>query len=114
MVHRHHGTLARYLSSPAALDVEKPSEEDSSRGAVAEQPRPDWTPQSRRTGAIAIKVGMTQLWNDVGEPVPVTVLQVCAGLYERMRLYENGCVRVCVYVCACVRVCVCVCAGVGE
>jgi large subunit ribosomal protein L3 len=71
------------------LDVEKPSEEDSSRGAVAEQPRPDWTPQSRRTGAIAIKVGMTQLWNDVGEPVPVTVLQVLENEVVNVRTKEK-------------------------
>jgi large subunit ribosomal protein L3 len=71
------------------LDVEKPSGEDSSRGAVAEQPRPDWTPQSRRTGAIAIKVGMTQLWNDVGEPVPVTVLQVLENEVVNVRTKEK-------------------------
>lgn len=35
-----------------------------------------WKETSRRTGVIAIKLGMTQLWNKEGYPVAVTVLQV--------------------------------------
>lgn len=38
-----------------------------------------WSPQSRRSGAIAVKLGMTQLWNEEGLPMAVTVLQVCRG-----------------------------------
>jgi len=37
----------------------------------------EWKNTSRRTGVIAIKLGMTQLWNKEGFPVAVTVLQVC-------------------------------------
>lgn len=36
----------------------------------------EWKETSRRTGVIAIKLGMTQLWNKEGYPVAVTVLQV--------------------------------------
>lgn len=35
-----------------------------------------WTRRSRRTGVLAKKLGMTQLWKKDGSPVAVTVLQV--------------------------------------
>ena len=65
----------RYLCSPAASEVAEPAK----NGGAARAP---WTPQSRRTGAIAIKLGMTQMWNAQGDPVPVTVLQVRRKRHE--------------------------------
>lgn len=35
-----------------------------------------WTKVSRRSGVIALKLGMTQLWKKDGMPMAVTVLQV--------------------------------------
>ena len=35
-----------------------------------------WNWWSRRTGLVAVKLGMTQMWNKEGFPVAVTVLQV--------------------------------------
>ena len=37
-----------------------------------------WNKWSQRTGLVAIKLGMTQLWGKQGFPIAVTVLQVCA------------------------------------
>jgi len=40
------------------------------------QTQSEWTPSSRRVGAIAIKLGMSQLWLTNGRHMPVTLLQV--------------------------------------
>ena len=42
----------------------------------------EWTPQSRRTGVIAVKLGMTQLWNKDGFPMAVTVLQARMAMLQ--------------------------------
>ena len=45
-------------------------------GPAAVVKRKFWRRNTRRTGVIAIKVGMTQLWDKSGQPIATTVLQV--------------------------------------
>lgn len=56
-------------SSPAA-------EASTSKAPDAEAAPKKWTPKSTRTGLIALKRGMTSMWNDQGVKFPVTILQV--------------------------------------
>ena len=73
-LHPYYGILARGLCSAAAVGE---VEDEKTRSDVDVTGQwPSWSPKSRRTGAITIKLGMTQLWDGLGEPVPVTVLQV--------------------------------------
>ena len=61
---------------PEVLPLPDPAEvvvKPDGKGLTA--PR-TWTPQSRRVGLIAIKKGMTAIWDEKGIRVPITVLQV--------------------------------------
>lgn len=66
--------------SNAAVELQQePSSPQREIAAAASGENPlrlEWKETSRRTGVIAIKLGMTQLWNKEGYPVAVTVLQV--------------------------------------
>ena len=36
----------------------------------------DWTPRSKRCGALGMKCGMTQAWNRWGQLIPLTVIEI--------------------------------------
>lgn len=50
-----------------------------------------WNTLSRRTGLVAIKLGMTQLWNKQGVPIAVTVLQVRLSIALSFSLSPSPC-----------------------
>lgn len=54
------------LFFPLAVPEENKDAEDTT----------SWTPGSRRTGLIGIKLGMTQMWNSMGRIVPITLIKV--------------------------------------
>jgi hypothetical protein len=65
----HISHQARCLSMPAAADAAMPSSAEAKQAIqLPEYPR--------RTGVIAIKVGMTQEWDQWGIRLPLTVLWI--------------------------------------
>lgn len=50
---------------------------------------PGWSPQSRRTGIIALKLGMSQLWDKNGQRIPVTLLQIVDNQVVMVRRKEK-------------------------
>ena len=62
--------------SPAPVENDSnplPDQESSLPTELVPKP---WSKGSRRTGVIAIKLGMTQMWDKEGNPMAATVLQV--------------------------------------
>jgi hypothetical protein len=44
---------------------------------VEHDPITGWNKNCRRTGVMAVKLGMTRDWDDIGRVYPLTVLHVC-------------------------------------
>lgn len=64
------------LEVPESDHIELNLPDDAGLKGPVELKQIPWGKWSRRTGVIAIKLGMTQMWDKEGFPMAATVLQV--------------------------------------
>ncbi|KAJ2558374.1 hypothetical protein EV175_000821 [Coemansia sp. RSA 1933] len=65
-----------FSTTSTALKAKLPHEKIRYAPTVEKLELGSYTPESRRTGVIALKKGMTAMWDEWGVRIPVTVLQL--------------------------------------